>query len=89
MSKVFVLISDELYEFEKFYHAPRVFKSKEQARAAFDELYNKVLNENVEFEHDDWITDYNGDSMSFSSYPDGWWGTSHYDAYVAEVEVEE
>ena len=88
MSKMYVLISDELFEFEQMYHAPRLFKSKEQAKAAFKQLYERILKENEENEAD-WTTDYDEDNLSFSSYPEGWWGTSHYDAHVDEVEVED
>ena len=85
MSKKYVLVIDELFEFEPFYHAPRVFNSKEQAKAEFKKLYERVMKENDDNGLSDWTTDYDEDGMCFSTYPEGWWGTSHYDAHVAEV----
>lgn len=88
--KVYVLIVDDVYEYERFKHNSRVFTDANKALAALDKEYedaNKMLKD---YGNDDWVgDDYKKGSGSFSMYPDGYWGTSHYDAWIDEVEVEE
>ena len=88
--KVFVLTIDEIYEYEGFSHKPRVFTNNDKALDALYELYEDTKEELSKNGNDDWVEDdfKKGDSC-FSLYPDGYWGTSHYDARVDEVEVEE
>ena len=88
--KVFVLTIDEVYEYAGFSHKPRVFTDKDNALDALYELYKDTKEELSKNGDDDWVEDdfKKGDSC-FSLYPDGYWGTSHYDARVDEVEVEE
>lgn len=87
--KVYVLTIDDVYDFEGFKHAPRVFTDKRKALNALYEEYKeskKMLKDNG---NDDWIEDdYKEGDSCFSMYPDGYWGTSHYDGKVDEVEIE-
>lgn len=88
--KVFVLTIDEVYEYEGFSHKPMVFTNKDKALDALYELYEDTKKELAENGDDDWMEDdYKKGDSCFSLYPDGYWGTSHYDARVDEVEVEE
>ena len=88
--KVFVLTIDEVYDYEGFSHTPMVFTNKDKALDALHELYEDTKIELAENGDDDWMEDdYKKGDECFSLYPDGYWGTSHYDARVDEVEVEE
>jgi hypothetical protein len=87
--KVYVLIVDDVYEYERFKHDARVFADAETALAALDKEY-KDVSEMLKDNGNDWVSDvYKKGFASFSMYPDGYWGTSHYDAWIDEVEVEE
>jgi len=84
--KVYVITISNVYDFEGFPHNPRVFTDKKKAMAAFHELHDSAKAELAE----DWVEDdFDEFSTSFSMYPDGEWGTSHYDAVLNEVDVEE
>ena len=83
--KVYVLTIDEVYDYEGFHHPPRIFTDKQKALDALHDTYIDVKKEFDDWEEDDYTE---GDTC-FSMYPDGEWGTSHYDARVDEVEVEE
>lgn len=88
--KVFVLTIDDVYDYEGFSHRPKVFTDKEKALDALYEEYKDVKKMLAENGNDDWMEDpYKKGDSHFSLYPDGYWGTSHYDARVDEVEVEE
>lgn len=83
--KVFVLTISDVYDYEGFPHNPRVFTDKKKALDALHNAYLDAKKENGHWEEDDYTK---GDTC-FSMYPDGYWGTSHYDGRVDEVEVEE
>ena len=88
--RVWVLTISDVYDFQGYPHAPRVFTDKDKAINALYKEYEdakKMLKKNG---NDDWMEDefHKGD-MCFSMWPDGEWGTSHYDGRVDEVEVEE
>ena len=88
--KLYVLTIDDVYEYEGWSHKPRVFTDKDKA---LDALYQEYVDGKKELEeqgNDDWLEDdYKKGGSCFSMYPDGSWGTSHYDGRVDEVEVEE
>lgn len=87
--KVFVITISDVYDFEGFPHAPIVTTSKEKAmsrlREVYDEAKEMLVSNGNHWEEDE----FNETSTCFSMYPDGEWGTSHYDARIDEVEVED
>lgn len=88
--KVYVITISDVYDYEGFPHAPRVFTDKKKGMAALHELHDSAKAELVEQGNDDWVEDdFDEFSTSFSMYPEGSWGTSHYDAVLNEVDVEE
>ena len=88
--KVYAITISDVYDFEGFPHKPIVCKTKRDAMVELRELRERVLIDLKENGNDDWIEDeFNENSECFSFYPDGEWGTSHYDAFISEVEVKE
>ena len=88
--KVYVLTIDDVYDYEGFSHKPRVFTDKEKALNALYKEYLDAKEDLAKNGNDDWEEDpYKSGDECFSMYPDGYWGTSHYDGRVDEVEVEE
>ena len=81
--KLYIITIDEVFDFASYHHMPIVCLSREDAAKKIEELYIEAKTENSE--------DYDGEEhiegKSFSLYPDGYWGTSHYDAHVDEVEL--
>jgi hypothetical protein len=84
--KVYVITIHEVYDFEDFHHTPRVFDSFEKAKKELKAIAKQTIKENKRYGNDDWEVE-QGDPY-FSTYPDGCWGTSHYDAKISEAEIE-
>ena len=88
--KLFIITISDVYDYEGFHHAPIVCKTKEEAKQKLRDLREINKAELIAYGNDDWVEDdFNEDSECFSMYPDGEWGTSHYDACIDEVEVED
>lgn len=88
--KVYVLTISDVYDYEGFPHAPKVFTDKKKALDALYLEHKEAKQELKDNGNDDWVEDpYRKGKTCFSMYPDGEWGTSHYDGRVDEVEVEE
>ena len=90
--KVFVITISDVNDNEDFHHAPIVCTTKEQAMKRLREIRDDAKFMLIDNGIDDWETEddfFDEESESFSMYPDGEWGTSHYDAVIDEVEVEE
>lgn len=90
--KLFIITISDVYDYEGFHHAPIVCKTKEEAMKKLRELRETAKAELTDNGNDDWEWEdevFNEKSECFSMYPDGYWGTSHYDAVIDEVEVED
>lgn len=88
--KVFVITISDVYDYEGYPHAPIVCRTKESAMKQLRDLHNEIKKGLKKSGNDDWIEDeFTEKSECFSMYPDGYWGTSHYDARIDEVEVED
>lgn len=88
--KVFVITISDVYDYEGYPHAPIICRSKESAMKQLRELRDEVKSQLEENGDGDWLEDeFNENSTCFSMYPDGYWGTSHYDARIDEVKVED
>jgi hypothetical protein len=90
--KVYVITISDVYDYEGFRHTPIVCKTKEQAMKELRALRAEAKFMLLDNGNDDWEMGddvFNDKSESFSMYPEGYWGTSHYDAVIDEVEVEE
>ena len=88
--KVYVITIDDVYDYEGFTHKPFVLTTMEGAMRKLREYREEVIADLKENENDDWEEDeFTEESTKFSFYPDGYWGTSHWDAKIDEVEVEE
>lgn len=84
---LYIITIDEVYDFQGFSHKPQVFKEKADAMKTLRELRENAKAELADECNDE---DYWSEvtSESFSIYPEGEWGTTHYDARIDEVEVE-
>lgn len=88
--KVYVITISDVYDYEGFHTAPIVCTTKERAMQKLRDLRDSAKAELIGYGNDDWVEDdFNEESERFSMYPEGSWGTSHYDAVIDEVEVEE
>ena len=88
--KVYVITISDVYDYEGFHTTPIVCTTKERAMQKLRDLRDSAKAELISYGNDDWVEDdFNEESERFSMYPDGSWGTSHYDAVIDEVEVEE
>lgn len=81
--KIFIITIDDVFDYEGFSHDPIVKMSEEEAREQLESLYLSAK----ETYTDEFDSEERSDT-SFSLFPDGYWGTSHYDARISEVEVE-
>ena len=81
--KIFIITIDDVFDYEGFHHDPIVKMSEEEAREQLENLYLSAK----ETYTDEFDSEERSDT-SFSLFPDGNWGTSHYDARINEVEVE-
>jgi hypothetical protein len=87
--KVYVLSISDVYDYEGFPHTPKVFTDKKKALNALHKEY-KEAKQMLKYNGNHWEEDpYRKGKTRFSMYPEGSWGTSHYDGRVDEVEVEE
>ena len=80
--KIYVIITDEVYEFENFEHAPIAFYKREDADAELNSIKEQVKEEfKNEFET------FDETKNGFEMYADGYYSQGHYTAYIYEVEV--
>ena len=79
--KLYIIVINEVFDYQKLQHDPVVCLSKEEADKKLEELFDTAKKHYIgRFDQADRET-----SGSFSLYPDGCWGTSHYDATLHEV----
>ena len=87
--KVFIITIDEVYDFERFNHNPRAFKTEEGARKAFEDL-KKEARENYKDELSDdtyWTVEEYTDS--FEIYEDGRFAENHFTASLTSLFLED
>lgn len=84
--KIYVITIHEVFDFEDFKHEPKAFSTMEKAKEKLKAIKEQVVAENKEYGND-WEME-EGETW-FSTFPDGYWGTSHYDASIHELEVED
>ena len=89
--KLYIITISDVYDYEGFRHAPIVCKTKEDAMRKLRDLRDNAKAELIDLGNDwEWEDDvFSEKSDRFSMYPEGSWGTSHYDAVIDEVEVED
>lgn len=80
--KLYIITVSDVFDYEGFHHEPIVKLTKKEAR---EELAR--LKRSAKETYKDEFDKSESSQSSFSLYPDGYWGTSHYDARIDEVEV--
>lgn len=82
--KVYIVSVDEVYDFEKFYHEPRVFAEVNDAISLMNDIVKKFEEEN---NPDDFIIE--RDDTSYTAYEDGRYPENHFcvQVYCKEVET--
>jgi len=80
--KLYIITIDDVYEFESFHHDPIVKLTKTEARKELAGLKAEAK-DTYKGQFDECTST----KDSFSMYPQGYWGTSHFDARIDEVEV--
>lgn len=81
--KVYVITIDEAYDFEKFNHAPEVFRVFDDARRRFEDI---VALAKTEFKDCGW-EESQGDNF-YEAWEEGYWATNHYSVTVHTVELQ-
>lgn len=81
--KVYVIVIDEVFEFETFDHRPEVFSVFDDAKKRFDDIVEQAK---IEFLECGW--EENEGAGFFETWPDGYWGTSHYSVNVYTVDLQ-
>ena len=82
--KLYIITISDVYDFESFFIKPLAFLSEKEAQKELKRLYKSAKETyKDEYDSEDIVK-----GKSFSLYPDGSHGTSHYDAAISEVEVE-
>jgi hypothetical protein len=79
--KLYVIVMDEISDFEKYPQKPEVYYKKEDAERRVNELYDEVK---------PMLSNYNIEertSTSFSLYTDGSYPENHFDVTLYEVEM--
>ncbi len=82
--KLYIITISDVYDFETFFVKPLAFLSKKKAQKELKRLYKSAK----ETYKDQFNTEDVTKGERFSLFPDGFHGTSHYDAAISEVEVE-
>ena len=81
--KLYIITIDDVNDFQGFHVTPIVKLTRKEARKELASL-KRSAKETYKGEYD---KEDPADPDKFSIYPDGYWGTSHYDAHIDEVEV--
>lgn len=83
MEYVYVVVIDEVYEYESVRLATEVFRKYEDAKAEFDSCVEDARAEYLEEEWEEGAgTDF------FELYPEGLYAQSHYAVYLRKIEVQ-
>lgn len=80
--KIYIVRIDDVADYETLHHDLEAFYKKDDAKKRFDEILADAKSEDW---LDDWETEETEDS--FSAWPNGEWGTDHYEITIEEVEV--
>lgn len=78
---MYIIVVDDVYDYDKTPHKPLIFFSKEDAQQALTNLMDNIQRETPEWEME------TGEE-SFSCYLDGEYSCNHYDATIFEYEFE-
>ena len=80
--KLYIITISDVYEFEEFRHDPIVKLTRKEARKEL-----AALKASAKETYKDQYNKCESKPDSFSLFPDGYLGESHYDAWISEVEV--
>ena len=80
MKKMYIIVCDEVYDYENFPHKPLVYFSEKEVKAALEELKSLIKKEYPSWMFDDGET-------SISCYLDGEYSCNHYDATIYEYDL--
>lgn len=80
--KIYIVRVDDVADYATLHHDLEAFYKKEDAKKRYDEILNDAKSE-------DWLDGWEVEETedSFSAWPDGEWGTDHYEITIEEVDV--
>ena len=87
MSKVFVVVIDEVYDYEQGYHKPIVFADREKASKYLKNTYEQVLKEFEDTAYD--MHEFAEDGSNGEIWVDGSYTTDHWCITLYETEIVE
>lgn len=82
-AKLYIITINNVFEFTGYHHEPIVHTDIKEARKMLNSL-KASAKETYKDEFDSC----DNEKDSFSMYPQGYWGTSHYDARINTVEIQ-
>ena len=80
--KIYVIVTDEVYDFENFDHKPIAFTKRELAEKEMDAIREGVKEE-FENDFDTFVDGKDG----FEMYNDGCYSEGHYSATIYEIDL--
>ena len=83
--KAFVIIINEVVDFDKFVHEPIVCATKDVAQREYNRIIAEVKEAYASEIDDGWEVNESDDC--FETYPEGGYSGNHYSAAIYEVEV--
>ena len=83
---VYVVTIDDVVDWNKEYHRPRVFSKREDAIKCFKESYEEIKNEL--FDEDRYIFEYDEGCYTACIYDDGRWASDHWEIGINVCEID-
>lgn len=83
MEKIYIITISEVFDFEDFGHKPEAYRNREEAQKRYEDIVEEAKRE---FAENDW-EEAQGASY-YETFPNGYWGTSHYAVYLSEVDLQ-
>jgi hypothetical protein len=86
--KVYVVTIDDVFDWDKEYHQPRVFSKKEDAIRYIKESYEEINDACYEYDEDTYIFDYEEGCCYACIYDDEEWAITHWEISMDECEID-
>ena len=88
--KVFVVVINEVSEFEQFDHDPEVYEEREKARELLAKARQDAINEYLDEEDEDSFCTIDKDTPDYFALYDSeqGWSHTHYEVSITECEIQ-
>ena len=86
--KVYVVTIDDVFDWDKEYHQPKVFSKKESAIRYIKKSYEEINDVCYEYNDNNYIFDYEDGCCYACIYDDGRWAITHWEIKINECEID-